>query len=82
MLVVVNDGLRQKLKMNGGWTVKSLRDLVERYGNDALYDNYLEFCQLLLEEITAQRGYRLCRWAGYYTGHAQQMTHYAAVLER
>lgn len=82
MLVVVNDGLRQKLKANGAWTMDLLSELVEQYGNERLYAQYLAVCQLLLEKITAQRGYRLCRWAGYYCGHAQQMTHYAALLER
>lgn len=78
--IVVNDGLRQKLKI-GAWNVRSMTAMVTRYGN-RLSDIYLDVCRELLSEKAAQRGYRLVRWAGYYCGHAQQMTHYAAVLEK
>lgn len=77
--IVVNDGLRQKLKI-GAWDVASMAAMVQKCGN-ALYEDYLAVCQELLSGKAAQRDYRLTRWAGYYCGHAQQMTHYAAVLE-
>jgi len=80
--IVVNDGLRQKLKMNGGWNVGSLESAVSRWGNNALYKNYLDICKELLQEKASQRGYTLTRWKGYYCGHAQQMTHYAALFIR
>lgn len=44
--------------------------------------HYLEICRELLTNKAAQRGYSLRRWAGYYCGHADQMTHYAAVFEK
>lgn len=82
LAIVVNDGLRQMLKINGGWRVKSLAEIVARHGNDSLYNNYLEVCQELLKEKASQRGYALTRWAGYYCGYQEQMTHYAALLSR
>jgi hypothetical protein len=82
LVMVVNDGLRQKLKMNGGWTVGSLQGVVDRMGNGGLYEKYLEVCQALVKEKAAKAGYVLRRWTGYYAGFAGQMTHYAAVLVR
>ena len=82
LAVVVNDGLRQGLKMNGAWNVGSMAGVVSKYGNNALYKNYLEICQELMQEKAGQVGYTLTRWAGYYCGHADQMTHYAAILEK
>ena len=82
LCVVATDGLRQKLKMNGGWTVGSMKEVVKIHGNDYLYANYLIVCQELMEKKALEAGYYLKRWAGYYCGHANQMTHYAAVLER
>lgn len=82
LAIAVNDGLRQKLRMGGGWNVGSLVEVVDKYGNAALHDNYLEICQELLTEKAGQLGYELTRWAGYYCGHIDQMTHYAAVFVR
>ena len=82
LAVVVNDGLRQKLRMNGGWSVASLHAVVERLGNSGLYQKYLEVCRNLLVEKSARAGYSLKKWTGYYCGHAGQMTHYAALLEK
>jgi len=79
--MAVNDGLRQKLRITGGWEVKALEGVIERYGNTAPFANYLAICRGLMEEKTGQLGYKLTRWAGYYCGHRQGMTHYAAVLE-
>ncbi len=80
--VAVNDGLRQKLKMNGAWTTGSMAGAVQKYGNAAIFKRYVEICREMLSEMAAQRGYRLSRWAGYYCGYADQMTHYAALLVR
>lgn len=82
LAIVVNDGLRQKLKMGGGWTTGSMAEVVGRVGNAALYDDYLAICRTLLEEKAGSVGYRLDHWAGRYTGHAQQMTHYAGIFSR
>lgn len=82
LAIAVNDGLRKKVKMNCAWSVGSLADAVARYGNAAMYANYLDVCRELLAEKAGQVGYTLARWTGYYCGHADQMTHYAAVLKR
>ena len=82
LAVAVNDGLRQKLKMQGAWSVAALEEMVVRYGNQAFYANYKEICQEMLEEKAAQAGYRLSRWTAYYCGFREQMTHYGAILER
>jgi len=79
--VVVNDGLRQKVGMGGAGKVGSLQKMVQRYGNN-LHDIYLDICRELLAEHAKAAGYALRRFRGYYTGHAQQMTHYAALLEQ
>lgn len=78
--VAVNDGLRQGLKMGRAWGVGSMLEIVKKYGND-IYQNYLEICRELLEQKAAQRDYKMIRWAGYYCGHAKQMTHYGAIFE-
>lgn len=81
MAVAVNDGLRQKVRMGGGWDVDSLAAAVEKYGASVMHDNYLEVCAEMLQEKAGQCGYSLTRWAGYYCGHADQMTHYGAVFQ-
>jgi hypothetical protein len=78
--VVVNDGLRQKIKLNGGWKSDSMHGMNSKYGSSNLYKNYLEICQELLTEIAGQRGYSLARWGGYYCGASKVMTHYAALF--
>ena len=82
LILAVNDGLRQKLQMTGGWTSHSLEGVVRKYGNSALYHNYLDVCQELVASKAAQQGYSLRRWTGYYAGAAQHMTHYGAMLSR
>jgi len=82
MGIVVNDGLKQKLKTQTAWNVRSMEGLVSRYGNAAIFSNYLQFCQLLIEEKAAKVGYTLRRWTGYYCGSHKDLTHYAAILER
>lgn len=79
--IVVNDGLRQRLKI-AAWDVDSLGEMVARYGNKDVYKNYLEICRELFQEKAGQRGYTLTRWAGYNCGHLGQMTHYAALFTR
>lgn len=81
MVVVVNDGLRQKLRMKGAWDVKILHSKVEKYGND-LFPVYLDLCRELLEESVARAGYRMEHFAGYHCGPLDQMTHFLALLVR
>lgn len=81
LAVVVNDGLRQKVRQGGSWDTATLAPMVRQYGND-LHGIYLEICQELMIEKAGQAGYALARWAAYYCGHAKQMSHYLAILER
>lgn len=80
--VVVNDGLRQKLRLAGGWSVRSMRQAVERWGNAAIYEKYLDVARWKIEQIAARQHYTVSHWTGYHCGNKQDMTHYAAVLER
>lgn len=82
LVVCVTDGLRTGLTLGISWKVGSLRSAVERHGNAEMYGSYLEICNELLVELASRAGYHLTKWTGYYTGHAQQMTHYGAVLAR
>ncbi len=77
--VVVNDGLRQKVRMGGAWSVGTLQPMVAKYGND-LHRRYLEICREMMETQAARAGYTLTAWAGYYCGHIKMMTHYLAEL--
>lgn len=81
VVFAVNDGLRQKLKAAGGWTVGSMAEVVRARGNDRLYAEYMDVCRDLFTQKAAAASYRLSRWTGYYCGHQGQMTHYAAVLD-
>ena len=82
VVVVVNDGLRQKMKMGSSWEVKALQSMVTRYGASRMYAHYLEICREMVTEKVRQVGYDLSHWGGYYCGYEGQMTHYAAVCER
>lgn len=82
LVLVVNDGLRGRLKMHVAWITEGLEGVVQRMGNVAIYENYLDVCKVLVKEKAAKAGYGVRRWTGYYCGWLNQMTHYAAVLER
>lgn len=77
--IVVNDGLRQKTKMGGAWSVETLKPAVAEFGND-LYPCYLDVCRWLLHKEAEQAQANLLRFSGYYCGYQKQMTHYAAML--
>jgi hypothetical protein len=79
--LAVNDGLRQKIQLTGGWDVECLENAVRKYGN-RLFDIYLDVCREMMEEKAARVGYALSRFWGNYAGHNGVMTHYAAVLKR
>lgn len=81
LIVVVNDGLRQKIKLGGAWSVGGFEEVTQRFGSD-IYDQYLAVCQWLMQQKAAQAGYTLSRFEGYYCGHNQAMTHYLAVLDQ
>ena len=78
--MLVTDGMRQALGMNIGWQTGSLSKMAEKYGNDALHENYLAICREMLAEKAAKVGYELTKWTGYYCGKSLAMTHYAAYL--
>ena len=78
----VNDGVRTKLKLTGGWDVESLGPAVRHFGNSVMYAEYLKVARWNLKRLAAPRGYELASWTGYYCGHGDCMTHYAAVFDR
>jgi hypothetical protein len=81
VVLVVNDGLRHKVRGAGSWISRSLKAKVMKYGNDKMWKIYLDVCKELVEEMGESAGYRLKRWTGYYCGRMQQMTHFACVLD-
>jgi len=81
MHVVVNDGLRNKVRMGGAWHVGALRSIVERHGND-VFPKYLEVCRELMGAAVEPAGYTVSSFRGYYCGHNGDMTHYWATLTR
>lgn len=80
--LAVNDGLRQKVQLAGGWDVASLADAVGRWGAANMHRHYLDVCRWLVEQKAGRLDFKLARWAGYHCGAAQGMTHYGAVLVR
>lgn len=79
--LVVNDGMRQKVKLGGAWHVGVLREAVDRRGND-LYPIYLDVVRELIATSVLRAGFSVAGWVGYYTGHGNNMTHYWANLVR
>ena len=78
----VNDGLRKKIQLGGGWVVGCLKEEVNKYGNAEMHKNYLKICKEMMIKKAGDVGLNVTSWNGYYCGHAQSMTHYAAILER
>jgi hypothetical protein len=81
LALAVNDGLRNNIKMHG-WATDAISDAIQTFGQKETYANYLEVCRWKLEKIVGQRGYSLTHWTGYYCGHNNDMTHYAAICRR
>jgi hypothetical protein len=82
LAIAVNDGLRQKLRLQGGWSVNSMRGAVEKWGNASLHEKYLDVCRWMIERLAGLQRYELTHWTGYHCGFNDDMTHYAALLER
>jgi len=80
MILVVNDGLRQKLRVGGGWLTGSMKPYANKYGNIVLFDRYLDICRDKVVDIAARVGYRIVEWTAYHCGTKGDMTHYAALL--
>lgn len=80
-VLAVNDGLRRGVKMGVSWRYKSLAAAVRKFGAD-LHDEYLAVARWLLARRAGEADLRLARFRGFYGGHARQMTHYYALLEK
>lgn len=80
MVVVVNDGLRQKLRIKSD-NVQSMQGMVLKYGNK-LAARYLQVCRELMEAKVGQAGYSMTDFRGYYCGNLKAITHYYASLNR
>ena len=80
-VLAVNDGLRQYVRMGKAWSGTSLQGIVAQYGTN-LWAVYLDVCKRLVTEKAGEASYRLTRFEGFYAGHARQMTHYYAVLQK
>ena len=81
LVIVVNDGLRQAVKMGQAWHCESLKDVVKVFGND-IYHDYLKVARWLLEKKVAPAGYAVSHFEGRYVGHNGDMTHYGAIVSR
>ncbi len=79
--LVVNDGLRQKVRFGGAWDVICLRPIVAEWGND-LFDRYIDVAKEMVARLVAPAGFGVARWRGYHCGTGEQMTHYWAELRR
>lgn len=82
LAIAVNDGMRTKLRLGGGYEIKSLLPAVREFGNSVMYVEYIRVARWNLTRLAAEAGYGLTDWTGYYCGRNGAMTHYAAVLER
>lgn len=80
LFVVVNDGLRHRLRLTA-WDVEVMQAAVAEWGNE-LEPIYLEVARWMLAKHAGEAGYRLARFYGYYCGKGQAMTHYLAELLR
>ena len=79
--LVVNDGMRNKVQIDGGMDCKELQSYIARFGSQA-YQFYLDIAKMKVAEIVKVGGYKIAQWRGYYTGRGQRITHYWAVLEK
>lgn len=82
LAIAVSDGLRQKIRLSGGWQVHSMRRAVEIWGNAGVHESYLDVCRWKLEQLAARQRYTITGWTGYHCGPNDDFTHYAAVLTR
>jgi hypothetical protein len=80
LVLAVQDGLRQKLRLRGVDEVHTLACL--KWSGDDLYQHYVDACRELVKRHSASAAYTITHWTAYYTGRGGDLTHYAAVLER
>lgn len=81
LVIVVNDGLLQKIRM-GGLIPESVQPIIDRYGLRHVQDNYRDVCRDLLAHYSQAAGYKIVKWTSYNCGRVLAMTHFAARLER
>ena len=82
LVIVVNDGSRQNLKLQRAWGVHSMSDVMLKYGNARCYEQYKEICREMIATMGHNAGWTLQKFASYYCGNAKAMTHWAALLTR
>lgn len=82
LVLAVNDGLRRGLKMGTAWKVRTVRPALVKFGAEVIRDDYISVCRWLMERHALHAGYEIAEFEGFHAGHAQQMTHYYAVLNR
>lgn len=81
LIVVVNDGLRNRVKLGRAWQTDVLKPFVQRYGNN-LHAVYLDICREKMAALGELAGYTLAQFEGYHCGDEGKMTHYLTVYER
>ncbi len=79
--LVVNDGLRKRLRLGVAWSTPRMRPYVLRHGNN-LYPVYLKLAREIVEEFAEKIGFEVVGWHCYATGELGDMTHYWAKLAR
>ena len=78
----VHDGLRMGVCVGRGWSVESLGEAVQQFGNDGLFKRYLEICRWMMQRKLRAIGFELQNFSGYYCGAGKRMTHWAAIAQR
>jgi len=80
--VVVNDGLRRFAMLGCAWKCEDLAEHVKRLGNSGVHKHWLAVVRELFDEVAGRAGFVVREWAIKSAGHGDQMTHYAAIVER
>lgn len=81
MFLAINDGYRRHARRKMAWKSPIMRPVCERFGND-VFSIYLKTCEWMAGEFAKLAEYELVNFAGYYCGNGNNMTHYAARLQR
>lgn len=75
LIIAVNDGLRNKAKRGGSFACESLKKAVHHFGNDSIYDRYLEVVDWITKDIFSNSGFKAKILRGYHC-KSGDMTHY------
>ena len=81
-MLVVHDGMRNRLQVYGAADMPVYQSVVEHFGDQYIYRNYLEVCEILTQEIVEIAGYKLESFGGFYQRHdgSKDQTHFFAEL--